>query len=515
MTVTESSGKSAAHLLAAIVESSEDAIVSKTLDGIVTSWNAAAERMFGYTAGEMIGQPIAILATPATADETRRILETVGRGERVEHYETERRRKDGQTIQAALTISPVRDDTGRIVGASKIARDITAAKRDADELAKREALMGSILETVPDAMVVIDERGIIQSFSAAAERMFGYVAREVCGGNVKMLMPTPHRERHDSYITRYLATGHRRVIGLGRVVSGRRKDGSEFPLEVAIGELHWDGRQMFTGFLRDLTERQQTQQRLQELQAELTHVSRLTELGQMASALAHEVNQPLTAATNYLEAGRLLLDRGDRPATERARAVFDHAAEQVERAAQLVRRLREFGRKGESERRTEPMGKLIDEAVGLALIGARDSGIKVQLRIAPELPEVAVDRIQVQQVVVNLIRNAVEAMGSERRELTVSAAPDGNGGVAIRVADTGPGLAPEVAERLFQPFVTTKPQGMGIGLSICRSIVEAHGGKLHAEPNPRGGTVFAFSLPTAPPVRPLPQSLSAVTADND
>ena len=500
MTVTESSGNSAATVLAAIIESSEDAIVSKNLDGIVTSWNSAAERIFGYIAEEMIDQSVAILATPATADEMPRILETVGRGERVEHYETERRRKDGQIIAVALTISPIRDDAGRFVGASKIARDITAAKRDADELIKREALLGSILETVPDAMVVIDERGIVQSFSAAAERMFGYAASEVCGGNVSLLMPMPHHERHDSYIARYLATGECRVIGRGRVVSGRRKDGSEFPIELAIGELHWDGRQMFTGFLRDLTERQRTQHRLQELQAELTHVSRLTELGQMASALAHEVNQPLTAATNYLGAGQLLLARDNRPATERARGNYDKAAEQVERAAQLVRRLREFGRKGESVRRPEPIGKLIDEAAALALIGARDSGIKVRLRIAPQLPDVAVDRIQVQQVVVNLIRNAVEAMESERRELTVSAAPDGDGGIAIRVADTGPGLAPQVAQRLFLPFVTTKPQGLGIGLSICRSIVEAHGGELRTEPNPGGGTVFAFSLPMAPPV---------------
>jgi two-component system, LuxR family, sensor kinase FixL len=315
-----------------------------------------------------------------------------------------------------------------------------------------------------------------------------------------MLMPTPHRERHDGYLARYRTTGERRIIGLGRVVSGRRKDGSEFPLELSVGELHWDGRQMFTGFMRDLTERQQNQQRLQELQAELTHVSRLTEMGQMASALAHEVNQPLTAATNYLEAGHLLLARGDQPSAERARGVLDKAAEQLQRATQLVRRLRDFARKGESERCPEPIGKLIDEAAGLALIGARDSGIKVQLQIAPELPEVAVNRIQVQQVVVNLMRNAVEAMESERRELTVSATPDGNGGVAIRIADTGSGLAPEVAERLFQPFVTTKPQGMGIGLSICRSIVEAHGGELRAEPNPGGGTVFAFSLPMATPV---------------
>jgi two-component system sensor kinase FixL len=372
MTETGTSGKSV-NLLAAIVESSEDAIISKTLDGIVTSWNPAAERMFGYTAGEMIGQPIAILATPDTADEMPRILETVGRGERVEHYETERRRKDRQIIQVALTISPIRDDAGRIVGVSKIARDITAAKRDVDELIRREALLGSILETVPDAMVVIDERCIVQSFSAAAERMFGYAASEVCGGNVSMLMPTPHRSA-----TTATSPAISRPVSAGSSVSGGSYPGaakrSEFPLELAIGELRWGGRQMFTGFLHDLTERQQIQHRLRELQAELTHVSRLTELGQMASTLAHEVNQPLTAATNYLEAGRVLLDRGSRPATERARAVFDNAAEQVDRAAQLVRRLREFGRKGESERRAEPVGKLIDEAAALALIGARDSG---------------------------------------------------------------------------------------------------------------------------------------------
>jgi two-component system, LuxR family, sensor kinase FixL len=498
MTETASSGESAASLLSAIVESSEDAIVSKTLDGIVTSWNSAAERIFGYSAREMIGRPIAILATPATADEMPCILEAVKSGERVEHYETERQCKDGRIIRLALTISPIHDDTGRIIGASKIARDITAAKRDAVELVKREALVASILETVPDAMVVIDEHGVVQSFSAAAELMFGYAASEVCGRNVGMLMPPSHADRHDSYIERYLTTGERRVIGLGRVVSGRRKDGSEFPAELAIGELHWDGHRIFTGFLRDLTERQQTQHRLQELHAELTHVSRLTELGQMASALAHEINQPLSAITNYLETGRRLLSRGDRLSAERARGAFDSAAEQVERAVQLVRQLRDFGRKGETERRPQPVGKLIDEAAALALIGARDSGIKVQLRIAPELPEVAVDRIQLQQVLVNLIRNAVEAMESGRRELTLSAAPDGDGGVAIRVADTGPGLAPEVVERLFQPFVTTKPQGMGIGLSICRAIVEAHGGDLRAEPNPGGGTVFAFSLPAEP-----------------
>ncbi|MGA8758250.1 MAG: PAS domain S-box protein [Stellaceae bacterium] len=490
------SGRPTAGLLAAIVESSEDAIISETLQGIITSWNGAAERMFGYTAAEMIGQPITTLATPRSSDEIQYILEAIGRGERLEHYETERQRKDGQVIQVALTVSPIRDQAGRIIGASKISRDITEAKRADAALIENEALLRSILDTVPDGMVVIDERGLIQSFSATAERMFGCTAAEVCGRNVSMLMPSPYHESHDAYINRYLTTGERRIIGLGRVVTGQRKDGSVFPLELSVGEVRSNGRRLFTGFVRDLTERQETQHRLQELQAELTHVSRLTEMGQMASALAHEINQPLTAATNYLEVARRLVVRNEAAAAGRAAGIVENAAAQVVRATQIIRRLRDFVRKGESERRVEPVGKMIEEAAALALIGVRDSGIKVKLQIAPNLPDASVDKIQVQQVVVNLVRNAVEAMVQcDRRELTVSAAPTRGGAIEVAVADTGPGIAPEIAERLFQPFVTTKPQGMGVGLSICHSIVETHGGELRAEPNPGGGTIFRFSLP--------------------
>jgi two-component system, LuxR family, sensor kinase FixL len=491
MTKMADLAKPPANLLAAIVESSQDAIVSKTLDGIVTSWNQAAERIFGYTAAEMVGHPIAVLAAPSRADEMPRILDRIRRGERVEHYETERQRKDSRIIQVALTVSPIRNDNGAIVGASKIARDITETNRTA-------GLLRTISDTVPDGMVVIDERGIVQSFSTTAQRMFGYPEDEVCGRNVSLLMPSPYRESHDSYLARYLATGERRIIGLGRVVTGRRKDGSVFPLELSVGEAVLGGRRLFTGFVRDLTERQQTLRRLHELQAELSHVSRLTEMGQMASALAHELNQPLTAATNYLEVSRRLLARADCDAAKRAGAVVDDAAAQVARAAGIIRGLRDFVRKGDGERRNLPVGPLIEEASALALIGVKDSGVAVQLRIDPLLPDVAADKIQIQQVVVNLMRNAVEAMAqSKRRELVVTVMRDGAGAVEIIIADTGPGIAPEIAERLFQPFVTTKPHGMGVGLSICRAIVEAHGGALRAEANPEGGTIFRFSLPPA------------------
>jgi two-component system, LuxR family, sensor kinase FixL len=493
----ESSNGQATRLLAAIVQSSEDAIISKTLEGRVTSWNKAAERIFGYTAEEMLGQPISLLAPTGRVDEMRRILDRIGEGGRVDHYETERRRKDGEIIQIALTVSPIRDQAGGVVGASKIARDITAAKLAASALSEREAHLHSILDTVPDGMVVIDERGIIQSFSATAERMFSYTAEEVRGRNVGMLMPSPYREDHDGYIARYLATGERRIIGLGRVVAGQRKDGSTFPMELSVGEVQGEKHRLFTGFVRDLTERQRTLKRVQELQSELLHVSRLTEMGQMAAALAHEINQPLTAATNYVEAAHLLFSGSDSASAQRAGAAMDNALGQMNRATQIIRRLRDFVRKGEAQQRAEDIAKIVEEAAALALIGAKERGIKVQLRAAPQLPQVLIDKVHIQQVVVNLMRNAIEAMeGSVRRVLTISTEMVEDGLIRICIADTGPGIAPEVASRLFQPFVTTKAQGMGVGLSICRSIVEAHSGRLWVEANPEGGTIFRFTVPS-------------------
>ena len=366
-------------------------------------------------------------------------------------------------------------------------------------LPEREAHLRSILETVPDGMIVIDERGIIRSFSVAAERIFGYAAGEVCGRNVSLLMPSPHREQHDEYIARYLRTGERRIIGIGRVVAGQRKDGSTFPMELAVGEVKQGDHSLFTGFVRDISERQRTRQRLQELQAELSHVSRVSEMGQMASALAHEINQPLAAASNYLQAAKRLGARRDPAQAELIDEALDKAAGQVERASQILRRLRTFIRKGEPELAPEDVAKLIEEGSAIALVGARERGVTVRLLTAARLPAVLVDKIQIQQVIVNLMRNAVEAMEqSPRRELTLEAALAAEGGLlVVRIVDTGPGLAPDVANRLFQPFVTTKPQGMGVGLSICRSIVEGHGGTLAAEANPGGGTVFSFTLPLA------------------
>jgi two-component system, LuxR family, sensor kinase FixL len=370
---------------------------------------------------------------------------------------------------------------------------LAVAARAIEEARAREAHLASILATVPDAMVVIDSTGLIQSFSAAAERLFGYAADEVIGRNVGILMPSPYREQHDGYIARYLATGERRILGVGRVVVGQRKDGTTFPIELAVGEVKAGGKVLFTGFIRDLTERQERERRLHEVQSELIHMSRLSELGQMVSALAHEVNQPLTAIQNYLRAGQHLCGAGQ---AEKAQALFAKAIEQSDRANAIIRRLREFVRKGETTRRCESLQKIVEEAAALSLVGQRALGVQVRLRLDSQAVSAVVDKVQIQQVLFNLVRNAVEAMAeSERREVVIATAQAESGMVEISVADSGPGLAPEVRKRLFQPFVTTKAAGIGVGLSICRSIVEAHGGQMSAADNAGGGTVFRFTVP--------------------
>jgi two-component system sensor kinase FixL len=359
----------------------------------------------------------------------------------------------------------------------------------------REAHLKSILDTVPDAMIVIDERGLIQSFSSAAERLFGYPPADVVGTNISRLMPSPYRESHDGYLERYLRTGEQRIIGIGRVVVGERKDGSTFPMELAVGEMRSSNQRFFTGFIRDLTERQQTEARLQELQSELVHISRLTAMGEMASTLAHEINQPLSAIANYLKGSRRLLEDASDDRSVMLRDAMDKAADQALRAGQIIRHLRDFVARGESERRVESVKKLVEEAGALALVGAKDQGVRVRFQFDPTINLVLADKVQIQQVLLNLIRNAVEAMeGCKRRELMISTMPATDGMIAISVADSGTGVSPEMAAQLFQPFVTTKRHGMGVGLSISRTIVESHGGQISCEPNPESGTVFRFTL---------------------
>ena len=368
-------------------------------------------------------------------------------------------------------------------------------RENARALSAREAHLRSILDTVPDATVVIDAAGIIHSFNVAAERLFGYRAAEAIGHNVKLLMPMPYRADHDAYIDRYLATGERRIIGIDRVVTGQRKDGSTFPIKLAVGETKSGDKRYFTGFIRDLTERQQTEHKLEELQSELARLSRLTAMGEMASTLAHEMNQPLSAIANYLQGCGRLIEGVEHPNAPKIRDALAETTKQTLRAGHIIRQLREFVARGESERAPQDINKLVEEASALALVGAKEEGVKPIFRFDTKLGPVLVEKVQIQQVVVNLIRNAIEAMqGFDRKELVVTTESAGDRLVEVSVADTGTGLSEAVMARLFQPFVTTKAHGMGVGLSISKRIIDAQGGALWAEPNPDGGATFRFTL---------------------
>ena len=372
-----------------------------------------------------------------------------------------------------------------------------ALERSEVEIRSREAHLRSILATVPDATVVIDRAGFITSFSTAAVRQFGYAEAEVLGRNVNLLMPEPYHGDHDGYIRRYLETGEKRIIGTDRVVVGRRKDGSTFPMKLTVGQASSGGEIFFTGFIRDLTEREETEARLREVQDELARLARLSELGEMASTLAHEIDQPLAAIANYSQGCVRMLDSLNDATAAPIREALHETARQALRAGETIRHLREFVTHGETEKAREDVRKLIEEAGALALVGSREQGVRSIFEFSPAADEVLADRVQIQQVLINLIRNAMEAMrDSDRRDLVVRTARD-EAGVAIGVADTGPGISDEIAGRLFEPFVTSKANGMGIGLSISRRIVEAHGGSITASRNEAGGATFRVSLPAA------------------
>lgn len=281
---------------------------------------------------------------------------------------------------------------------------------------------------------------------------------------------------------------------------GRRKDGRLIPIDLSVGEARQNGERLFVGVMRDISERKENERRLREAEAELAHTARVSMLGYMSSALAHELNQLLTAISNYAQACRRLMG-ATAPRLELLRDTMQKMAEQAIRAGQIVRRLRQFASKGELERRVERIGPVLADACQLALTGARENGIAVTLDLAEDLPELAIDRIQIQQVMVNLVRNAIEALsGVPERALAVRAWRTADGGVEVRVEDSGGGFAAEVRDRLFQPFVTTKARGMGLGLSICRTIVEAHGGRLSIGERAGGGAAVGFHLPAGPPV---------------
>ena len=358
------------------------------------------------------------------------------------------------------------------------------------------SLLSAIETASIDAIITIDHRGLMQTFNPAARKLFGYSPDEVLGQNVKMLMPGHFREQHDGYISNYLRTGERKIIGIGRVVAGLRKDGTSFPMELAVGEALVDGNRVFVGFIRDLTQIESESRRAEMLQSELLHVNRLNEMGEVAANLAHEVSQPLAAIMNFTQAVQHVLQREERQDTPLLKGLLEKIEAQAVRATDIVKRLRAFVERRDIERQAEDMRVIVEEALGLANIESRNRSVRAILELSSDPVLVNVDRVQIQQVLVNFIRNAADAMADlADREITIKSVRTDESHVHVTVSDIGSGIAPQVADQLFKPFVTTKKQGMGVGLSICKSIIENHDGEIGFRANQPHGTTFFFTLP--------------------
>jgi len=367
------------------------------------------------------------------------------------------------------------------------------------ELSESVQMARGMIGTALDAFVQMDEAGLILEWNPQAEATFGWSREEAIGKPLaELIIPPTYRAAHAAGFARFLETGESNgsLLGNRREMTALSRDGRELKVELAVTAHQRHDGYVFNGFIRDVTEQRAADTRLQQLQTELLHVSRFSAMGQMGSALAHEINQPLAAISNYLGAGRHMLERSNQPPAEKIREILDKAAEQATRAGEIIRQLRSFVAKGETQRRPEILCAVVEEATALAMIGTRHQSVRLNLQLDPDARDAVINRIQIQQVLVNLVRNAVEAMTeSARRELSIATRALGDGNVEVEIADTGPGLAPQVAAQLFKPFVSTKSHGMGVGLSICQSIVEAHRGRIWAEANPGGGTIFRFTLP--------------------
>lgn len=357
--------------------------------------------------------------------------------------------------------------------------------------------LNAVMNTLVDAAIVIDSKGSIQLINPAGEAIFGYRAAEVLGQNVTVLMPEPYHSEHDAYIDNYVKTGEKKIIGIGREVQGRRRNGDVFPMGLSVGEMGDTGPRLFIGIIHDLTDRHRREAEFDALQARHFHLSRVAAMNEMGAAIAHEINQPLAATANYIETAKILAGRIE-TSEDKLGPVLDHALEQNNRAAEIISRMRTFIERGDVNLGVVDLEQALDDSLLLSLSRFRDTGVDVVRTIAPDATRVRGDAVHIQQVLVNLIRNGCEAMvDSDQKKLTIMVAADAehNNMVRVSVSDTGGGLSPDVLPDLFTAFTSTKSGGLGVGLSISRSIVRAHGGRIWAADNDQSGATFSFTLP--------------------
>ncbi len=468
-------------------------LVALDADGRIVHFNNACEKATGYSRAEIIGEPLwNRLLVPEQVDGVKRVFSDLVDAPGPKEHENYWVAKNDRRICIHWFNTSVREAGGRVRWVIGAGLDITEKKKAQLELEEHAARLRAIVETAVEGIITIDEDGTIESVNPAAERLFGYSAGSLLGQNITMLMPPPHNEKHDRYMERYMRTGEARIIGIGREVTGLRKDGTVFPMELAISDVVLPDRRLFTGIVRDISERRTAEKRERQRLAEHAHAARLAALGEMASGIAHELNQPLTAIVSFADACRNLLEKPDVPKRVTLDAL-NQISEQGVRAGNIIRRLRNFVKTGSLDREIINLNAVISDVMAMVSHEIHMNEVDIELKLGDYLPGVWADKLQIEQVVLNIVRNAIEAMetSSVRRLVLKTSKRDDQ--VLVYVSDSGCGFSGE-SDQLFQAFYTTKEKGTGLGLSISHTIIEAHGGELTATADDSGAT-FSFSLP--------------------
>jgi len=480
-------------------ENSAIGITMADFGGHFFAANSVFRTMLGYTESELYQLTFLDVTYEEDRKANQELVRELVEGKR-QHFQIEKRyrRKDGTLVWGRNDVALVPGIGGAAPFWFAVVEDITQRKEEESARRYTEEKYRLVVETASDAVISLDETSAILLANPATTRIFGYDPAELIGKPLTMLMPEFLRKLHEVGFKRYLATGQRHINWQGTELVGRRKNGQEFPVEISFGELTKDGHRVFTGFIRDISERKQAQRAIQNAQAELARVSRLTTMGELAASIAHEVNQPLTAVNNNSSAClRLLANQNLQPDVLR-RALQEIVADGT-RASAIVARIRAFIKKTPAEKNTLDVNEVIGEVLVMMGHGFEENRILLQRELAQALPPVLGDRVQLQQVLLNLIMNGIEAMTAvtnRPRTLWVQSRIDESGDVLIAVRDSGTGLGSE-SDRVFTPFFTTKTNGMGMGLSISRSLIEGHGGRLWSSPNSPHGAIFSFTLPAA------------------
>jgi two-component system sensor kinase FixL len=475
----------APSMLSVVLQEAHEAFIRTDLAGVIVGWTSGAARLYGYSAAETIGSPMSLLAAPNCGQEFGRMLDEVRAGVPVSRGESVAQTKDGRHLPVGLSMVPVTDERRRVAGAVAVACDLTAVQHAEARYRGIDARWRAVVDAAVDGIIVIDSKGIVEVFSAAAEQLFGYRADDVIGRNVSLLMPAPYRDEHDGYMARYIAGGPARIIGIGREVTARRQNGEQFPARLAVGEASVDGQVRFVGIVHDLTDRVRVEARLREQ----------TALAEMSAAVAHEVRNALTGVQGAVQVIGRRLPAGTREAAA--------AAEVVTRLAGLTAMVDDmllFAHPWEPKRQPIELRQLAASVVAIIRTDARFQNIDAE--VVGAAPAILGDVDLLRTVLLKLLINSAEAMSQGG---TINVAIDTlEDTCRIEVTDRGPGVPPEVRDRLFTPFFTTKARGHGLGLAVTKRIIEAHGGTVRAEFPGEGGTRVVLQLPSAAAGRPKP-----------